>query len=321
MKLSFFNLDDLEKEIIKKNFNNSNLRFFDNSINKTDISEFYDSEIICICPKSNVNKEIIDKCEKLKCIVTRSTGVDHIDTKFCEEKNIEIKNTVKYGGITVAEYQFGLMLSLIRKINKAYQRVKNKSFSKNHLQGIDLYGKTIGVIGCGNIGKNVIRIANGFGMNVLVYTRTIDKELEKKMNFKYVSLDEIYFNSDIISLNVPSTDETHHLIDKKAFDKMKNSAILINTSRGKIINADDLINAIENKKISGAALDVIEGEKFLKGDFLDIDNNKKEKVIENLDKLLNFENVIITPHIAYNTKEAVDRILEETIENIKEYIG
>ena len=134
MKLSFFNLDDLEKEIIKKNFNNSNLRFFDNSINKTDISEFYDSEIICICPKSNVNKEIIDKCEKLKCIVTRSTGVDHIDTKFCEEKNIEIKNTVKYGGITVAEYQFGLILSLTRKINKAYQRVKNKSFSKNHFR-------------------------------------------------------------------------------------------------------------------------------------------------------------------------------------------
>ena len=213
------------------------------------------------------------------------------------------------------------MLSLTRMINKAYQRVKNKSFSKNHLRGIDLYGKTIGVIGCGNIGKNVIRIANGFGMNVLVYTRTIDKELEKKMNFKYVSLDEIYFNSDIISLNVPSTDETHHLIDKKAFDKMNNSAILINTSRGKIINTDDLINAIENKKISGAALDVIEGEKFLKGDFLDINNNEKESVVENLEKLSNFENVIITPHIAYNTKEAVDRILEETIENIKEYIG
>ena len=103
MKLSFFNLSDNKKEIIKEKFNNFDLKFFDDSINKTNISEFSDSEIICICPKSNVNKEIIDKCQKLKCIVTRSTGVDHIDTKFCEEKNIEIKNTVKYGGFTVAE--------------------------------------------------------------------------------------------------------------------------------------------------------------------------------------------------------------------------
>lgn len=317
MKISFFNLDNIQKKIVMKNFKNLNLSFFDNSINKTDISEFDDSEIICICPKSNVDKKILDKCKRLKCVITRSTGIDHIDGEYCKKKNIDIKNTTKYGGITVAEYQFGLILNLTRKINKAQERLKNKSFSKNDLQGIDLYGKTIGVIGCGNIGKNVIRIANGFGMDVLVYTRTIDNELPNKMNFTYVSLDEIYSNSDIISVNVPITDETYHLINEDAFNKMKKNAILINTSRGKIINSDALISAIENNKIGGAALDVIEGEKFLKGDFLDISNNQKEDVVENLEKLLGFENVIITPHNAYNTKEAVDRILEETIENIK----
>lgn len=317
MKISFFNLDDVQKKYIMMNFPDSELKFFDNSINKTDITEFDDSEIICICPKSNVDKKILDKCKQLKYVITRSTGIDHIDSKCCKEKNINIKNTTKYGGITVAEYQFGLILNLTRKINNAQVRVKNKSFLKDGLQGIDLYGKTIGVIGCGNIGKNVIRIANAFGMNVLVYTRTIDNELPNKLNFTYVSLDEIYSNSDIISVNVPITDETYHLIDEVAFNKMKKNAILINTSRGKIVNTDDLISAIENNKIGGAALDVIEGEKFLKGDFLDISNNQKEGVIENLEKLLGFENLIITPHNAYNTKEAVDRIFEETIENIK----
>lgn len=320
MKLSFFNLSDNKKEIIKEKFNNFDLKFFDDSINKTNISEFSDSEIICICPKSNVNKMILEKCKNLRYVVTRSTGFDHIDSEYCKGNNIKIKNTVKYGGRTVAEYQFALILSLTRKIIQAQERVKNKSFSKDNLQGFDLYGKTIGVIGCGNIGKNVIRIANGFGMNVLVYTRTINKELETKMNFKYVSLEEIYLNSDVVSINIPITEETYHLIDKESFNKMKNNVLLINTSRGKIINTDDLISAIENKKIAGAALDVIEGEKFLKGDFLDIDSNEKELIVKNLERLLNFENVIITPHNAYNTKEAVDRIFEETIQNIKECI-
>lgn len=154
-------------------------------------------------------------------------------------------------------------------------------------------------------------------MNVLVHTRTIDNELSNKMNFKYVNIDEIFSSSDVISVNVPINDETYHLINEVAFNKMKKNAILINTSRGKIVNTDDLISAIENNKIAGVALDVLEGEKFLKGDFLDISDSQKERVIENLEKLLSFENVIITPHNAYNTKEAVDRIIDETIENIK----
>lgn len=320
MKLSFFNLSDNKKEIAKEKFNNFDLKFFDDSINKTNISEFSDSEIICICPKSNANKMILEKCKNLKYVVTRSTGFDHIDSEYCKDNDIKIKNTIKYGGRTVAEYQFALILSLTRKIRQAQERVKNKSFLKDNLQGFDLYGKTIGVIGCGNIGKNVIRIANGFGMNVLVYTRTINKELENKLNFKYVGLEEIYLNSDVISINIPITEETYHLIDKESFNKMKNNVLLINTSRGKIINTDDLISAIENKKIAGAALDVIEGEKFLKGDFLDIDSNEKQLIVKNLERLLNFENVIIPPHNAYNTKEAVDRIFEETIQNIKECI-
>lgn len=128
MKIAFFNLDDNQKKIINMNFINSQLKFFDNSINKTDIREFCDSEIICICPKSNVNKMILDKCKNLKYVITRSTGIDHIDSEYCKVKNINIKNTTKYGGITVAEYQFALILNLTRKIKKAEERVKNKSF-------------------------------------------------------------------------------------------------------------------------------------------------------------------------------------------------
>lgn len=318
MKIAFFNLDNNDKKLMENKFKNSQLSFFDNSINKTEINKFCDSEIICICPKSNINRMILEKCKNLKYIVTRSTGIDHIDSDYCKLKNINIKNTTKYGGVTVAEYQFALILNLVRKINESKERVKDKSFSKEDLQGIDLYEKTIGIIGFGNIGKNVARIANGFGMNVLVYTKTIDKELSTKMNFKYVSLDEIYLNSDIISVNVPLTDETYYLINKESFNKMKKNAILINTSRGKVINTDALIKALENNKIAGAALDCLEGEKYLKGDFLDINNDDKEKIVTNLEKLLNFKNVIITPHNAYNTQEAIARILDETIKNIEE---
>lgn len=241
-----------------------------------------------------------------------STGIDHIDNDYCYKKNIKVLNLTQYGKVTVAEYQFALLLNLTRKINITQNSVREKGLNKDGLEGIDLYHKTIGIIGYGNIGKHVSKIAKGFGMKVIVNTRTINKALEKKDNITYVSLEELCKQSDIISINVPLTEKTYHLINKELLSIMKNEVIIINTARGKVIDTDNLIEFLENKKIKLAALDVLEGEKYLKGDFCDIKD--KEKTVNNYNKLINLPNVIVTPHNAYNTKEANSRICSETID-------
>ena len=321
MVITFFNLDVLEEKYIKKKFKNYKLNFFEYSANKIDVSEYKDSDVICICPKSNLNSTILAKCTKLKYIVSRSTGVDHIDIKYCKENNIEIKNVKHYGSISVAEYQFALLLNLTRKINLVQNTVKDKGFIKEGLQGIDLFGKTIGIIGYGDIGKKVAKIANVFGMNVLVNTRTKIKNLDILDQIKYVSLNELYEQSDVISINVPYNEDTHYLINEKAFEKMKRDVIIINTARGKIIDTNSLITAISNNKIKAVALDVIEGEKYIKGDFDDISEGQKNMIKSNLQKLLSFDNVIISPHNAYNSVESIQRIFNETVKCIEEIIN
>lgn len=311
MTISFFNLNQEEEMIIRKKFKNCTINFFENSVNKTDINSYKNSNIICICPKSNINSNIIKQCKNLKYIVTRSTGIDHIDKECCIANNIKIKNAVNYGNVSVAEYQFALLLNLTRKINLALENVRTKGFVKDGLQGTDLYGKTLGIIGYGNIGKRVEKIAKAFNMNVLINTRSYNSTKSK-----YVSLDELLKKSDIISINVPLTEQTFHMINKNAFEKMKKNVIIINTSRGKVIDTASLIEAIKTRKVKAVALDVIEGEKYIKGDFSDISEKDMENVKNNLEQLKNFDNVIISPHNAYNSVEAVRRIFEETIENI-----
>lgn len=311
MVISFFNLNQEEKILIKKKIKNCSINFFEESVNKTDISEYKNSDILCVCPKSNINSSILKECTNLKYVVTRSTGIDHIDSKYCMLNDIKIINVVKYGGVSVAEYQFALLLNLTRKINHAQEKVKTKGFVKDGLQGIDLYGKTLGIVGYGNIGKRVEAIAKAFGMEIIINTRSYDAN-----DNKFVSLNELLEKSDIISINVPLTEQTFHLFDKESFEKMKQDVIIINTSRGKVIDTISLIDAIKSKKIRAVALDVIEGEKYIKGDFYDISKKDIKNVENNLEELLSFDNVIITPHNAYNSIEAVNRILEETIENI-----
>lgn len=317
MIISFFNLSESEEKIIKNKFSSEELRFFQESINKTNIECYKDSDIICICPKSNLNSNILTECAKLKYVISRSTGIDHIDVDFCHQNSITVKNVVGYGSISVSEYQFSLLLNLTRKINQVQNSVRKNGFIKDGLQGTDLFGKTIGIIGYGNIGKMVAKISKVFGMHVLVYTKTINKKTEKTDGIKYVTLDELYRRSDVVSINIPSTDDTYHLIDEHAFDKMRDNVIIVNTSRGSIIDTSSLIKALDKGKILGVALDVIEGEKYIKGDFSDVSEKEKKKVKENFKKLLQFENVIVSPHNAYNTKESVARILDETIKNLE----
>ena len=327
MKIAFFELEDWEEKEAKKTFKSHKLSFFNKSLTKEDLKSIKDTEILVVFIYSKINKSIIDNLPKLKYIVTMSTGYDHIDINYCKKKNISISNIPSYGENTVAEHTFALILALSRKLYPSIQRTHEKhSFeTDNTLRGFDLKGKTLGIIGCGNIGKHVARISIGFEMNTLVFDRHPDKKLANKIGFKNTSLNELLKKSDILTLHIPYTKQTHHLINKKTIQKMKNNAIIINTSRGGIIDTHALIKALESKKISGAGLDVIEEECEIKEEREILKEKFKSScdlrtILEN-HILMKMDNVIITPHNAFNSHEALQRILSTTFNNIKSFIS
>ena len=318
MTIAFFEITEMEKEKFEKAFQNETLIFFENTIQEVDIDKFKDADVISLFIHSKAEKKILEKIPNLKLVTTRSTGIDHIDLDYCNENNISVKNVPFYGENTVAEHTFALILALSRKIHSSYVRSLKGSFSTEGLQGFDLQDKTIGIVGGGRIGLHVARIAKGFGMHVRVYDIKQDNFLAELINFKYVTLDELYSTSDIVSLHVPLNKYTEHMINSESLQKFKKGALLINTARGGLVETDDLIKAIDDKIISGAGLDVIEGEELLiEENIFNSPIEKAAKLIVNSKILLDNENVVITPHNAFNSIEAVNRIIDTTIENIK----
>lgn len=322
MIISFFEVTDIERKELDIVFNKHNTaRFFSDTIQNVDIKEYEDSDVICVFIHSKVSKEIIDSCSNLKMISTRSTGTDHIDVSYAKEKNILVRNVPLYGENTVAEHTFALMLSLSRKINESYITARSGNFSTQGLMGFDLKNKTIGIIGGGRIGLHVAKIARSFGMHVRVYDINEDEVLAEIINFKYVSLDELLEVSDIVSLHLPSNKYTHHIINDKTLSQMKSDAILINTARGDLVDTSSLINHIENGKIYGAGLDVLEGENLLiEENIFNSPIKEASEVIKLNQKLAKMPNVVITPHNAFNSIEAVQRIIAKTISNINEIV-
>ena len=325
MKIGFFEIEDWEIDHLKNQLSGADLFFSKEKLNKDNLPQERDFDIVSIFVGSQIDKNVINSFPNLKLITTRSTGFDHIDLKTAKEKNIAVAYVPGYGDNTVAEFAFGLILTLSRKIYEAYNRLRETgSFSSEGLRGFDLAGKTIGIVGTGRIGRHMIKIANGFNMNVIAYDAFPKEELCQQLGFKYVSLDELLANSDIISLHVPYLPSTHHLINSENINKIKKGAILINTARGAIIETDALVKALDEKILAGAGLDVLEEEGFL-GDEKSFVLNDKEKghnlktVIQN-HVLIDMPNVIITPHNAFNTQEALQRILDTDIENIKSFV-
>jgi D-lactate dehydrogenase len=258
---------------------------------------------------SLVNKNIIDSLPNLKAIVTRSTGFDHIDLVYANSKNIKVCNVPAYGSETVAEFAFALILTLSRKIREATSALKeNGDYTvPANVQGFDLSGKTLGVIGTGKIGKNIVHIAHGFGMNVVAYDLYPDSAFAKENNFNYQTLPEVLAQSDIVTMHAPYTKENHHLINKENISLFKKGAYLINTARGELVETEALISGLKNGTIAGAGIDVLEGERaFKKGDSI---------------PMLDLPNVVMTPHVAFDTKEAEMRIMQTTAENIKNFIS
>ena len=279
-----------------------------------------DCEAISIFVNSVLNKETLPKFKNLKYIFLRSTGYSNVDIEYCKENNILIFNVPQYGSSTVAEYAFSLILNLTKKINEAKTSILKGDIDSGSLMGIELKGKTIGIVGLGSIGRKILNIAHGFGMEVIAY------DIIKKGAYNYVDLNELLEKSDFITLNCPLTSQTKHLINKEALEKMKKNAILINVARGEIVDTKALYFALINNKIQGAALDVIECEEVLCQSYKTCQEYKNIKSVclkkyFFIQKLLQLPNVIITPHNAYNTKEATTRILNTTLYNIKQTIN
>jgi len=323
MKIAFFEIKGWEKSILKRGLKGHEIVFYQDPLDADTVDLVRDFDIVSVFIYSTIDEVILNKLSKLKAIATRSTGFDHIDLEACRKRGITVFNVPIYGENTVAEHTFALILALSRNVHKAYMKTIRRDFSIEGLIGFDLKGKTIGVIGAGFIGLNVIRIAKGFDMNVLVYDVNQNKMIAEVLGFKYVSLDELLGNSDIITLHVPYNKYTHHLINRESIKKIKNGAVLINTSRGGVAETEALIEAIDSKILSGIGLDVLEGEGLIKEEKQLLYDPQKVEDLGKIVKdhiLLGKENVVFTPHIGFYSHEALERILETTMQNINLFL-
>jgi len=322
--VAFFETTAKEKKYLKKKFDkNFELIFFPEQLNASNAGLISNISIISPFIYSVIDSTVLNKAKKLKLIATRSTGFNHIDIKNAQAKKISVANVPYYGENTVAEHTFALILALSRNLHKAYVRTIRNDFALQGLQGFDLKGKTLGVIGAGSIGVHVIKIAKGFGMKVIAHDPRPNHILTDLLDFQYVSLEDLLKNADIITMHCPDNPHTHHLINMGNIEKVKKGALFINTARSGVIESKALYYAIENDIFGGAGLDVFEGEDLLNEENQMLTKNVSVEHLEALLKkniLLRKENVILTPHMAFDSVEAVERIMDTTAENIKSFL-
>ena len=295
---------------------NYDIRYYKGHLNPNNVVLTQDTDAVCIFVNDTADAAVIDAMvdNGVKLLALRCAGFNNVDLKAAKGQRPVVR-VPAYSPYAVAEYSLALMLSLNRKIHRAYWRTRDGNFSLNGLMGFDMHGKTIGIIGTGKIARILIRLLKGFGMRILAYDLYPDMKFAGEEGISYVSLDELYRESDIISLHCPLTDQTKYMIDKDSIDKMKEGVMIINTGRGQLINTNDLIEGLKEKKIAAAGLDVYEEE----GEYFYED--KSDKIIDDdvLARLLSFNNVIVTSHQAFFTKEALHNIAETTLQNIEDF--
>lgn len=324
MKIAFYELEDWERGALAKiPFDGHEVRLASEPLNQRTLTAESDPEIVSVFVHSVLDASTLAKLPNLKFIATRSTGFDHIDLEACRARGILVSNVPSYGENTVAEHTFALILALSRNIHKAFVHTLAKQIPFDELRGFDLEGKTLGVIGAGRIGLHVIKIAKGFGMNVVAFDPRQEPLLAEVLNFRYVALEELLRISDIVTLHCPYSARTHHLINSENIRRMKRGALLINTARGGLIDPAALTEALDEGLLAGAALDVLEGEELLKDERQILAQPLAQDKLRTLllnHSLFRRDNVVITPHIAFNSREAVQRILETTLENLRAYL-
>lgn len=327
MKIAYFGVTQEEEAYIKNKAALAGLEqitFFRDRLIKEELPKETDFEAISVFVDSKVDEPVFDAFPNLTYIMARSVGFDHIDLALARKRGITVSNVPSYGDHTVAEFTFALILTLSRKIFLSVDRIRETgSFSIEGLRGFDLKDKTVGVVGTGKIGKKVIELARGFGMRVVAQDAFPDNAAAEALGFQYVSFDELLSQSDIVTLHIPYSKDTHHLMNKDSLAKMKKGAYLINTSRGGVVETEALVGALKSGQVGGAGLDVLEEELVIKDelDFIAKGNVAEHNIKTILANhvLINLPNVVITPHNAFNTREALERILDASIESIKKF--
>ena len=323
MTIHYFSGEDWEEEYVRTKLPGETIVFHKGTLAENPDLSDPAADTLCIFIDSKIGEAELNRFPALRLIATRSTGFDHIDLAAAKARGITIVTVPSYGENTVAEFAFALLLTLSRRIPEAQALVKSGTFSPAGLRGFDLEGKTMGIIGCGHIGMHMIRMANGFGMNVLGFDMHPSDELAQKYNFAYASLDELLAQSDIISIHVPYNPHTHHLINKGNIGTIKKGAYLINTARGAVVETEALVAALGNGTLAGAGLDVLEEEGDLNDEMQLLTaphpNEEELKVTLANNYLIDHPRVVVTPHAAFNTTEAITRILDTTIGNIRSF--
>lgn len=288
------------------------IKYFETRLNEDTVSLAQGYDAVCVFVNDTVSAPVVDKlCEMgVKVLALRCAGFNNVDIRACQGR-LPVYRVPAYSPYAVAEHAMALLLTINRRTHKAYIRTRDFNFSLQGLAGFDLHGKTVGIVGTGKIGRVFADICKGFGMNILAY----DKFPAKDSGLHYVELPELFEKSDIISLHCPLTEETRHIIDAESIARMKKGVTIINTSRGALVNTEDLINGIKDKKVGAACLDVYEEE----GDFFYEDFSGHIVQDDKLVRLIAMPNVIVTSHQAFLTQEALDSIANTTVDNLTRF--
>ncbi len=317
MKILFYDAKpyDIESfDKLIKNYDGISIDYLKTDISKNTVRLAEGYEAVCVFVASDVNAEIIDELSKrgVKLILLRCAGFNNVDIQRAKERGITVLRVPNYSPEAIAEHALALAFAVNRHIHKAYIKVRENNFSLMGLTGMNLCGKVAGIVGTGKIGAAMCRACHGIGMEVLAF----DKFENPSLDFvRYTGLDELLRKSDLISLHCPLTEETYHMIDLEAIEKMKNGVLLINTSRGALISTEDLIKGIRRHKFSGVGLDVYEEEQE------NVFENREDDILNTsvTARLLSFPNVIVTSHQGFLTHEALEKISLVTLENAKSF--
>ena len=320
MKIAFFDAKPYDVGSFDKFSKGAGVEFkyFETKLNEDTVGLAEDFDGVCVFVNDTVNAAVIDRLSELgvRVVALRCAGFNNVDMKYAFGK-IHVVRVPAYSPYAVAEHAIALLLTSIRRIHKAYIRTKDFNFSLSGMTGFDLFGKTVGVIGTGRIGRVFIDICRGFGMRVLAYDKFKTPGLDNGDTVRYVTLDELFEGSDIISLHCPLNEETYHVINSETLRKCKRGVVIINTSRGALVDAEALLSAIKSRKVGAACLDVYEEESEMF--FRDFSGHILEDDV--LARLISMPNVIVTSHQAFLTEEALSNIAETTVNNIISILG
>ncbi len=315
-KIAFFSTQTYDRRFFEDSADKHQFEFFETRLKKNTVKLANGFDGVCVFVNDRVNREVLKALSEMgvKLVALRCAGFNNVDLKAAEEFGVRIMRVPAYSPEAVAEHAIALIMTMARKTHKAYNRVREGNFSLERLTGFNIHGRTIGVVGTGKIGQAFIRIARGFGARVIAYDKYPSKEMEK-LGVEYLDFDDVLSNSDILSLHCPLTPDTEHIINKKSLKKMRKGAMLVNTSRGKLVDTAAVIESLKDDHLGSLAIDVYEEEDKLF--FRDL----SELIIrdDQIARLMLFPNVLVTAHQGFFTHESLQEITRTTIRNVDDF--